>query len=100
MENIMNKKFKHILSITFLLFFVSSNSYAGMLDDVLNIFKKDYSYNVLFYTPDGREHYIGKTKTIAGCQVKARAKSYQKDVPNNYICCKSDKNSFCISKHR
>jgi len=89
-----------VLSIIGLSFvFQSSSVQAGWfswLDRLLG----HYSYNVLIYTPSDKEEFIGTVESISECQVAARNRAKQLSIPVDYLCCKTDGDSFCISKHR
>lgn len=92
----MIKAFKIILFLCFSLLLNSSVN-AGWFD---NLFGSSYSYNVLLYTPSNKEIYVGNTKTVSDCQVMAFREADYRKMPADYICCKTDGKSFCISKHR
>ena len=91
-------KIHFILIIIVLSPFISLKTVnAGWFD---NLFGSNYFYNVLFYTPTNKEIFLGTTKTISDCQTKAYREADYKKMPADYICCKTDGKSFCISKHK
>lgn len=91
-------KYLFKLTIIFLSpFFFSKISNAGWLD---NLFGSSYFYNVLLYTPENKELFLGKAKTVSDCQTMAFREADYKKIPADYMCCKTDGKSFCISKHR
>lgn len=94
--NCLKYAFKIFISLsTFFLF--SKAVSAGWFD---NLFGSSYSYNVLLYTPSNKEIFVGNTKTISDCQVMAFREADYRKIPSDYLCCKTDGKSFCISKHR
>ena len=77
--------------------FIPNKSFASWLD---NLFGSKYYYNVLFYTPTNKEIFLGTAKTVSDCQTMAFREADYKKMPADYMCCKTDGKSFCISKHR
>ena len=87
----------HIVTLGFVLVFtLIPPSIAGWLDRLFGTDK----YNVLIYTPSGQEIYVGKVKGISSCQATAAHAADQRAIPVNYVCCKTDGDRFCISKHK
>ena len=83
--------------IIFLLIIGGILYYMGV--DVPGVGSK-YSYNVLFYPPNGNEQNLGNVDSISSCQSRAAREAARRDVSNIYVCCKTDGKSFCISKHK
>ena len=77
--------------------FIPNKSFASWLE---NLFGSKYYYNVLFYTPANKENFLGTAKTVSDCQTMAFREADYKKMPADYMCCKTDGKSFCISKHR
>ena len=77
--------------------FIPNKSFASWLE---NLFGSKYYYNVLFYTPANKEIFLGTAKTVSDCQTMAFREADYKKMPADYMCCKTDGKSFCISKHR
>ena len=77
--------------------FIPNKSFASWLE---NLFGSKYYYNVLFYTPANKEIFLGTAKTVSDCQTMAFREANYKKMPADYMCCKTDGKSFCISKHR
>ena len=78
-------------------FIFSKISNAGWFD---NLFGSSHYYNVLLYTPANKELFLGTAKTVSDCQTMAFREADYKKIPADYMCCKTDGKSFCISKHR
>ena len=91
------KIFLKLMSLLILSFTFSNTLHADWFG---NLFGSNYSYNVLFYTPANKEIFLGTTKTISDCRTKAYREADYKKMPADYICCKTDGKSFCISKHK
>ena len=72
---------------------------AGLLD----IFKRNKSYNVYFYFPDNQEVHLGVSESVNDCQSLAINYASRKDIIDadwGYICCLKTKKSECAEKHR
>lgn len=62
------------------------------------------SYNVYFYYPNDKEHYLGVSNNLSQCgsmaHNHARSREFSRSDGWNYICCMKAKGSECYEKHR
>ena len=86
------------LTLVILLFSVTTAK-AGFLDF---LFGSDYTYNVLFYPPSGKEEFLGNVSSKSACGDRAYNEAVRRSLQGryDYLCCKSDGKSFCLRKER